>query len=216
MTKGSVNIASLTMGQPFCAGVVLRSDHQVLLTLNPDGMPASIAPIAWRVGGVGGGQEAGETVWECARREAQEELGVDVALLHSPVTFFHDYDTGELYPIQVADRVALFLFERMTNPSPDRPYAPDLPTGPYLYFSLFLAQLPEQADPYPGDDVQALLQCPLDRWSMIEAGVTVQELATSGATVMGRPGFDWKRQVWLPTDESMATVIRLLRENPDL
>jgi len=79
------------------------------------------------VGGSAGGQEPGETVWDCALRAAREETHVGVELIPSP---------EELRRIRVLDPVAPLLFSRTANPRPDRPYAPGLPTGLFIDFAL--------------------------------------------------------------------------------
>ena len=71
MQPCGLDVAALTEGQPFCAGVVLMVDGRLVLTLNHDHLPAALSGTALRVGGVGGGQEAGETIRECAMREAR-------------------------------------------------------------------------------------------------------------------------------------------------
>lgn len=127
------NIEKLTQGQPFCAGVVLVRDGKVAVTLNEDGLPHAAPAGMLRIGGVGGGQEPGETLPECALREAKEELGTErVTLKDAGKTFIHDMDTEEIAAIRCSDRIAPFLLQRRTSPNPHRPYKPGLPTGPYM------------------------------------------------------------------------------------
>ncbi|MGZ4032681.1 MAG: NUDIX domain-containing protein [Tumebacillaceae bacterium] len=216
MTKQVLQIAELTNGQPFCAGVVIRQAGNVLVTLNPDGLPLEWETSAYRLGGVGGGQEIGETLWECAIREGREELDSEVRLVSAPLTYFHDLDTGELVQVDVRDEIKPLLLERMTNPKPDKPYKPGLPTGPYLYFGLFLADLAGDHDIRPGDDVQGLLWLPGDAWSEVAAGHSVQRLIEQGATLIDRDDFDPSRRIFVPEDESFATVFQLLKRHPEL
>jgi hypothetical protein len=65
-TERTISVRRLTDGQPFCAGVVVVQDGCVAVTLNRDVPPSGSAngsPL--RVGGVGGGQEPGETIEQC-------------------------------------------------------------------------------------------------------------------------------------------------------
>jgi 8-oxo-dGTP pyrophosphatase MutT (NUDIX family) len=212
METVTLSIAEITNNQPFCAGVVLTRENGVLVTLNTDGLPQGMEHTAWRVGGVGGGQEPGETVWDCALREAKEELSTEVSLLHSPVTYFHDKDTGQLQQISVTDHPAPLLLERITNPNPSKPYAPGLPTGPYIYFALFLGELEDWSKVWPGDDVKGLLLCPIDLWHQLERVVELSKLVEVGAKVIGPSDLDLSRRLWLPQDESFSVVVRILKE----
>ena len=64
------NVELITKDQPFCAGVILFQDQNLVITLNTDGLPASLEGSgALRIGAIGGGQEAGELIWQCALRE---------------------------------------------------------------------------------------------------------------------------------------------------
>jgi 8-oxo-dGTP pyrophosphatase MutT (NUDIX family) len=172
----AVNVLASTTNQPFCAGVILCHEDCVLVTLNTDSLPAALMGSALRVGGVGGGQEAGETIKMCALREAQEELGIAaVHLIHAPLTYVHDLDTAELSPKPCADDLAPFLLERKRSLSPDIPYRPGLPTGPYVYFGLFFARAEEPIE-HPGDDVKGLLWLPLAHWRLVEQQASLEEV----------------------------------------
>src|SRR5215469_11095963 len=100
----SLNVRHLTNNQPFYGGVVLFHHHHLVLTLNSDGLPSTLAKgRAWRVGAVSGGQKPGETLWECALREARETLRTEVQLLPSSTTYYHDVDTGQIYAVSCSD-----------------------------------------------------------------------------------------------------------------
>ncbi|MBO0793798.1 MAG: NUDIX hydrolase, partial [Ktedonobacteraceae bacterium] len=117
-----LNVRHVTNNQPFFAGVILLEEGNLVATLNMDGLPSALMKNpAWRVGGVGGGQKAGETIWECALREAYEELCTEVTLRPSQVTYFHDIDTGKITSITCDDPIAPFLLERQSNLFPYGP-----------------------------------------------------------------------------------------------
>ncbi|PTX58323.1 NUDIX domain-containing protein [Melghirimyces profundicolus] len=186
--KDPLDVAALTNNQPFCAGVVLLREGRILATLNPDGLPESLQSTTCRIGGVGGGQEPGETLKECALREAEEETTVKVELIHSPSTFFHDMDTGLVSEITVRDVPAPVLLERMTDSRPNTPYRPGLPTGPYIYFGQFLAGWRTGAKELrPGDDVRALFYFPVDRWNELKHPSTPRDLTRRGGGLHSRP-----------------------------
>jgi 8-oxo-dGTP pyrophosphatase MutT (NUDIX family) len=214
-TEGVINVEELTRNQPFCAGVVLARGASILVTLNSDGLPEGLAESSWRVGGVGGGQEPGETISQCARREANEEICSDVRIISSPMSFFHDIDSGAVTQIVCSDTPAPLLLEREVNPRPDKPFRPGLPTGPYIYFGLFLAEA-LQSRLQPGDDVEGLLTVPLDLWPALEQDPTLQEMLDRGAGVTWLIPHATTRRLWLAADESFREVARLLSIHPNL
>lgn len=214
-----VDVLGITSGQPFCAGVILRDGDHLLVTLNPDGLPSALEGHALRLGGVGGGQESGESIVECARREACEELAVErVTLVSSPLTVVGDLDTGSTQPVSCLDAIAPLLVQRQRRLAPDVPYRPGLPTGPYVYFALYLARLP--AMPVrPGDDVRALLWLPLDVLDAPDAlagPIPLRALLGCGATLLADAPLDPDTPIWTPPEESMRTVAALLRRHPEL
>ena len=211
-----VNVQALTTNQPFCAGVILCHEDRVLVTLNTDGLPAPQQGSALRVGGVGGGQEAGENIWACALREAREELGMQrVHLLHAPLTYVHDLDTDQLSQQPCADDLAPFLLERKRRLSPDIPYHPGLPTGPYMYIGLFFARTEEPIE-HPGDDVKGLLWLPIDHWRLVEQQASLQEVLSQGAILLEAEPIPRTISLRVHPDESMRTVVALLTKHPEL
>lgn len=211
----SLNLEQLTKGQPFCAGVILLQDGYITTTLNTDGLPPHLpAGSALRVGAVGGGQEPDELIWECARREAREEVSGEVELQNSPVTYYQDLDTGLISQISCSDAIAPFLFQRKTNSNPTQPYRSGLPTGPYLYFCLYLAT-PLNPNLQPGDDVQGLLGIPLQKWSILEHEPTLQAALEQGAKLIENVPLERDSLLWLSDEESLRVVVSLLTtQNP--
>lgn len=211
-----VDIRHLTTNQPFCAGVVIQQEGKLVVTLNADLPIANKGnkTVTYRIGGVGGSQELGETVWECASREAYEELGVRIRLVSAPVTYFHDRDDGDTYKVSCADPIAPFLFERQSNLYPYTPFKPGLPSGQYTYFSLFLAE-PEQPIIQPGD-VEGLLFVPLDRWSTLQQLPTLDNVLQQGATLREKTPLPRESQLYLHPWESFNVVASLLRNHPEL
>jgi 8-oxo-dGTP pyrophosphatase MutT (NUDIX family) len=211
-----LDVTARTTDQPFCAGVIVSREDSVLVTLNSDGLPPEFENDTWRVGGVGGGQELGETIVECAAREAQEELSTPVTLRSSPVTYFQDLDTGECHSIPCTDTCAPFLLQRKRSLTPERPFRPGLPTGLHIYFGLYLAaEVPTNM--LPGDDVMALLFLPFECWPMLDDIPTLEFVMRHGAQLLGsHPDVQPTQRLWLPTDEGFRTVATLLLRHPDL
>ncbi|MBP3039554.1 NUDIX domain-containing protein [Bacillaceae bacterium Marseille-Q3522] len=207
------NISELTANQPFCAGVILTKGEKILVTLNSDGLPDELEGRSLRIGGVGGGQEPDETIRECAAREAKEELSVAADIHSSPRTFFHDLDKKRVEEIEVRDDIKPFLFERVTNPYPEKPYQEGLPTGSHIYFALYLARVDNWGEMKAGDDVQGLLLVPLSKWDLLEKECTIMELQRNGGEIIHSQNLDKRKTLWLPADESYTIVRKLLCEN---
>jgi len=207
-----LDLAALTDDQPFCAGVVLARDGRLVVTLNDDHVPAEVGRPALRVGGVGGGQEPRENIWECALREAHEEVGVAVDLVPSPATYFHDWETQELVEVErVEDELAPVLVERWERPSPDVPFAPGLPTGPHVYGATFLGVAGAAAELRPCDVVALLLVEP-SVWPLLEETPTLGDAAAAGAQLVAAAPIAEDAVLWMHPHESLRVVVRLLEQ----
>lgn len=204
-----LDVHKTTNNQPFCAGVILIKKERMLVTLNLDGLPAELEGVALRIGGIGGGQEPGESILECAIREGMEELSTPISLVNSTVTFFQDLDTGELTKVKCQDTIAPLLFQRMTNPTPDTPYKHGNPIGPYIYFAIYLSTA-DDWDFSPGDDVQGLIQLHPSLWKELQSGKSIAELIEMGAQVKLLKTVDPKLRVYVPEKESFTTVAQIL------
>jgi 8-oxo-dGTP pyrophosphatase MutT (NUDIX family) len=212
MQPCGLDVAATTAGRPFCAGVILMIEGRLVLTLNRDHLPAELEISALRVGGVGGGQEAGETIWECAAREAHEEIGCEVRLVNAPRTYVRE-NGGALRTARCRDDIAPLLFEANPNKTPEKPYAPGLPTGPLLYGAMFLAQPLASIRPA---DVEGLLLITPTTWSLIDEQATLRELVDAGSTLIEGAPIPPETTVWAHPEESMRTVCELARREPDL
>lgn len=199
-----LSLAELTAGQPFCAAVAILQQGRVVLTLNDDHLPSELAGRALRLAGVGGGQEPGETIWDCAAREAREETGVRVDLVPSPRTWFYDVQLDRIEPVKCVDELPPLLVERRRL---DEPCEPGLPTGPYLYGATFLGRAAEP--PRPGGDVTALLLLPPDRWP--KRPVSLGDLLAAGGELLG-PKLPRGTPLWWFPEETFARLPPLLRD----
>ncbi|MBE3561761.1 MAG: NUDIX hydrolase [Ktedonobacteraceae bacterium] len=212
----TLHVWHITHNQPFCAGVILLHNGCLVVTLNSDGLPPA-RKETWRIGGIGGSQRAGETIWDCARREAREALCTDIILTSSLITYFHDIDTGKTTEVSCMDNIAPFLLERQSNLLPYTPYRPGLPAGPHTYFGLFFAQSEHERTPIqPGAGIAGLLFVPLKRWSLLQQYPTLETMLQQGASIIERSPLPRSHRLWLPPGESICTVASLLAWHPDL
>ncbi|MFC3494460.1 NUDIX domain-containing protein [Glycomyces rhizosphaerae] len=211
--SGTAEVRRLTGGRPFCAGVLLVRDGRVLTTLAADGVDAVDASgTDWFVGGVGGGQEPGEDIWDCALREAREELGVPVRLVPSERTYLHDIDGDELREARTDDAPAPFILQRVRNADPTTPFRPDLPAGPFTYFCMFLAEFVDEEVAFTPDDpdIAALVWMPLKAGAQIGEGVAFADLTAAGATVAAGGPIAAEARIHLRRTETLRVAGPLL------
>jgi 8-oxo-dGTP pyrophosphatase MutT (NUDIX family) len=210
MPPCGLDVAAVTAGQPFCAGVIAMVAGRLVVTLARDHAPGD---GFIRVGGVGGGQEPGETVVECALREAREELGVDVELVSSPRTYIDDLD-GHVRAARCTDPMRPLVFWSTPRPDP-RPHGPGLPEGPTLYGAMYLARL--DREPEPGD-VDALLLTTASEasWRLVEQGTTLGEALDADCRLIERAPLARDLRLWAPGEEAMRTVFELAGREPGL
>ena len=130
------------------AGVLIVRGGSVLLSPRPHG---ELTHLGW----IGGGVEEGESAAEAARREAREEIGCDVELVHSPVTY-ETWGPAELLPL-----------------------APFLRTA---HAAAYRARALGEPTPV---DVPALVWVPLALLPALEAPRSVARLLADGAEAVG-------------------------------
>lgn len=212
----SIDVRHLTTNQPFSAGVILLQQGQLVAGLDTDYLPAAEEnkTVAYRIKGVGGDQKPGETIWQCALREAKEKLQLELTLLPSPATYFHEIDTGEQYPVNCSNTIAPFLLERQSNLYPYTPLRPGLPAGPYTYFSLFLAQ---SDHPLTCPSTMAGLVCiQPELWPVLQQQPTLEMLLQQKATLLENTRLARERQLWVHPWESFTLAATLLQRHPEL
>lgn len=206
-----LDVIELTAGKPFTAGVVVLVEGRLVATLNRDHLPSGHERGWLRVGGVGGGQEPGETIDACAAREAREELGTQVELLSSPLTYLVTEDGRE--ETIAAESPAPLLLTRTVRPDP-APFAPGLPAGRELYGAIFLGR--PARTPMPSDDVAALVLLRPEDWPLVEGEPTIEELVEAGVELVERDPLSRETRVWVHPEEAWKLIAELLSRHAEL
>ncbi|MEY9905036.1 8-oxo-dGTP diphosphatase [Catenulispora sp. MAP12-49] len=128
---GTVSATAERTGFPVRAHVILRSDDRILLTLRAARMAGG---GFWQL--PGGHLEPGETIVECALREAREEIGVcltaeQIAFVHvshvltgrgeSRVAMFFEARAWQGEPVnlepELCDRIGFFPIDALPRPT---------------------------------------------------------------------------------------------------
>lgn len=175
----------------FGAGVVVEDRGSVLGTLNRDWLPDGF--VGFRLGGVGGVCEPGETPWQTIMRETLEETGCELVLSDSPRTWYWQVGREEPIRVECVERPAPLLVERRPG---------DVQPGDF-FGATFLGSV--VGEPAPADDVEALIYVPRADWPRTET--TVGALVAAGARVIGSA--DPAARVWVHPDETFATALAL-------
>lgn len=202
-----IHIDALTRGRPFCAGLLLIYRRRLVFTLSK--------PKRWeRTGGairiplacVGGGQEPGESIVECAAREAREEIGCEVRLKAAAQTCWVDL-SGESALCRTIDAIAPVMFQ--LQPGPATPFKAGLPAGPVLYVAHYLAE--PLAEPFPSD-VPALIEFSAAEIPSVLAGVRLDEVIRAGAALKERTELPRAACLFAPIDSSEARLLQMVRD----
>lgn len=169
-------LTDMTRGQPLCAGVLIVDGGRLLLALGThDRWETGPTNVRVPVTGIGGGQEPGEDLLTCAQREAHEELGCPVDLLHASATFVELPD-GTLQVVSFDDRPAPILYQ-VQRRATSVPYALGLPGGDRLHVGIYRAV--PRAQPRPAD-VPGLAWVPPEALAALCRGVEYTLLASLG------------------------------------
>ncbi|MCL6641954.1 MAG: NUDIX hydrolase [Candidatus Bipolaricaulota bacterium] len=125
---------------------------------------------------VGGGLEAGETLVDCARREAREEASSEIRLHSAARTYLHTAE-GELSVVSVNDKPKpLALYEKIFPHPPDQP---ELRRPSRLLIVIYLAEC--LGDPQPSGEVPALLLMTSRQYQQAVQEIPLAQLLAAGA-----------------------------------
>lgn len=201
-----MNVEVSSAGRPFCAGVVPSTPRGFLFTIPKPSRWGAEGRQAIPLACIGGGQEPGETIRECAEREAREEAGCPVRLLGSELSVVIAPDGGWSRR-RLDDRVPPAVVQlRRKDPAP---YKPGLPAGDLLTIAHYEA-LP-LGEPWPRD-VPALLELPPGLAAAVRRGITVGDALRAGLRLLERVPVPRSATLWCrpdtPEDRLVAMIDR--------
>jgi mutator protein MutT len=135
------------------AGVVLIEDDKVaLIERHRAGLDYYVFP--------GGGMDLGETPEQAAVREAQEELGVEVAIIRELAIIHFDQSTQVYYLVErVSGEFGTGTGEEFTDADPSDPHE-----GIYVPVWMPIDELPQQPKVFPMDLAKLVLQSRTNGW----------------------------------------------------
>ena len=154
--------------------------------------------------GIGGHREDGESWVECAHREAIEEIGVDVELLHSPSTWRISPD-GNAESIAVSDQPRPMALYEMIHPE-GSPHA-----GGIYYIVIYDATLPEPPGQLPIDEVRGIIALTQEQVTQgPHRKPSIAELISEGAEIVSlAEPVDLDTRVYpIGTATALAAVLR--------
>jgi 8-oxo-dGTP pyrophosphatase MutT (NUDIX family) len=204
---------------PFFAAAAIVHAGQLVLTLNTDHLPASMPKPCFRLGGVGGAQEPGEHPWECAAREALEEVGAEVHPVAPPSSFICDqsgYRFSPSRPLQIVGEPAPLLITRQPSPDPARSFKSGVPGGPHLYVFTFAAVCSSLTVSGTDWDVVGALLIPPHLLPALPNGPQLVELLSGGATLIGAETPPLSAMLWLHPADSFVVLLDLLASSTEL
>ncbi len=154
--------------------------------------------------GIGGHREQGESWVECARREAIEEIGVDVELIPSHGTWIVPSD-GKSERIVVADEPRPMALYRMIHPE-NAPRA-----GETYHIVIYRAALLEPPSDMPIDEVRGIIALSPEQVIQVpQRKPSIAELISEGAEIvsLARPVDMDTRLYPIGTAAALAAILR--------
>ncbi|WP_083599571.1 NUDIX domain-containing protein [Caloranaerobacter azorensis] len=128
--------------------------------------------------GIGGHLEEGESFLECAHREAKEEIGVDIEIISSDITYYIS-ESRVLHKLNVKDYPRPLAIFKMIHPK-GTPRE-----GQIYYILIYNAKLKNEPTKLKRDEVQGLIALTEKQVILsLERKPTLRELKEEGAIIV--------------------------------
>lgn len=166
-------------GEPMCAGIIVSKQKKLLFSLGDENRWRKVDGVLHiPLGGIGGGQQVDESFVDCALREAEEEIGSTVSLLHSPVTYMQD-ELGYISEERIEELPAPLFYHRKKRKS-EESFGEGLPAGAILHIANFRARAIGQPEP---KDIPGLVWISPKSLKPFQNGIAIKDLESVEALI---------------------------------
>ncbi len=167
----------IPFAEPMCAGIIISKQKKLLFSLGDENRWQKVGGVLHiPLGGIGGGQQLDESFVDCALREADEEIGCTVSLLHSPVTYMQD-ELGYISEERLEELPAPLFYHRKKRKS-NVAFDQGLPTGDILHIANFRARAIGQPEP---KDIPGIVYISPKSLAPFQKGVALKDLESVDA-----------------------------------
>ena len=181
--------------EPMCAGVIISKGKKLLFSLADENRWRKIDGILQiPLAGIGGGQEIDESFVDCALREADEEIGCTVNLLHSPVTYMQD-ELGYISEARLEELPAPLFYQRTKRKSNE----------PILHIANFRARAIGQPEP---KDVPGIVYVSPKYLAAFQKGIAIKDLEELEAVITLRDKIEGDAQVIVDPDSHEEFIMK--------
>ena len=157
-------------------------------------------------GGIGGHRQEGEDWLMCAHREAKEEIGTDIDILPSSVTWYVSQNFM-VKQVELSDRPRPYALYKHTH-SPGVPRA-----GEHYHIVIYKARLCGIPGDLPQDELQGVIGLTTEQViKSLDSKPTLAELLDGGALLIGGKHLDQRLRLYsLGTPKVLAHIFRYVR-----
>lgn len=190
--------------EPMCAGVIISKGKKLLFSLGDKNRWREVGGILQiPLGGIGGGQLIDESFIDCALREAEEEIGCTVSLLHSPTTYMQD-ELGYITEARLEELPAPLFYHRKKRKS-EEPYCDGMPDGPILHIANFRARAIGQPEP---KDVPGIVYLSPKSLIALQQGIAIKDLEELEALITLRDKISDTAQLIIDPDSHEEFIMK--------